>query len=82
MTKDNLYTAIGKINDRYLKDVLKEESESFQNTHSSDLSVNCERTIVMDVVRKKKKISSLQITGLICPSGHADIISPIHSPDP
>ncbi|MGN0582810.1 MAG: hypothetical protein ACI4KB_08900 [Oscillospiraceae bacterium] len=65
MTKDNLYTAIGKINDRYLKDVLKEESESFQNTHSYDLSVDCERTIVMDVVRKKKKRKNVFIIAAV-----------------
>ncbi|MBQ5988861.1 MAG: extracellular solute-binding protein [Oscillospiraceae bacterium] len=54
MTKENIYTAIGEIDDRYIKDVLKEEADAAFHEYLSDNSLNSERTIVMDVVRRKK----------------------------
>lgn len=55
MTKYSLYNAIGEINEKYIKDVLLEESEAHQYAHLSESSSHYERTIVMDVVRKKKR---------------------------
>ena len=40
------------IDDRYIKDVLKEEADAAFHEYLSDNSLNSERTIVMDVVRK------------------------------
>ena len=53
MTKENLYEAIGDIDDKYLRDIVS--SDTCITAHPRDNSFLDERMIEVSVVRKKRK---------------------------
>ena len=59
MTVENLYRAIGNMDDKYLEDLIKSETDIYNAAHSLDSSLYEERTIEVSVVRKKKRTISI-----------------------
>ena len=66
MTKENLYEAIGDIDDKYLRDIVS--SDTCITAHPRDNSFLDERMIEVSVVRKKKKMTVFLIAALIAAS--------------
>lgn len=77
MTKYDLYNAVGEIKEKYIKDVLQEESGSFDHTHLSEGSSDFERTIVMNVVKKKKRIRIFAVAAILFLTAAAAVIAGI-----
>ncbi|MGN0583395.1 MAG: hypothetical protein ACI4KB_11905 [Oscillospiraceae bacterium] len=65
MTVENLYRAIGNMDDKYLKDLIKSETDINNTAHSQDSSLYEERTIEVSVVRKKKKRISIIVAAAL-----------------
>ena len=66
MTVENLYRAIGNMDDKYLKDLIKSETDIYNTAHSQDSSPYEERTIEVSVVRKtKRRISVIVAAALL-----------------
>ena len=59
MTVENLYRAIGNMDDKYLEDLIKSETDIYNAAHSLDSSLYEERTIEVRVVKKKKRTISI-----------------------
>lgn len=59
MTVENLYRAIGNMDDKYLEDLIKSETDIYNAAHSLDSSMYEERTIEVRVVKKKKRTISI-----------------------